>query len=114
MAEVWPVLLVLLAGLIGAFGAVLLKRGSKELSLNIIRLIKNKSVVAGVVLYGLASVIFVSALKHGELSILYPLVSTTYIWVALLSIKFLDERMNQHKWLGIFLIIIGVCILGIA
>lgn len=108
------ILLVLLASIIGAFGAIFLKKGSKGFSLNIIDLIKNRSIVTGIILYGLSAIMFVSALRYGELSILYPLVSTTYVWVALFSVRILKERMNQYKWLGIVLIVIGVLTIGIA
>jgi len=30
------------------------------------------------------------------------------VWVSFLSIKFLNERMNSYKWVGIVLIIAGV------
>ena len=36
-------------------------------------------------------------LKGGDLSILYPFVALTYIWVSLLSVKFLGEKMNLIK-----------------
>jgi len=114
MAEAWVFLVVIFASLLGASGATLLKTGSSEFSLNISRLIRNRSLAAGIGLYIVASIIFVYALKHGELSILYPVISTSYIWAALFSVRFLNERMNRYKWLGILLIIIGVFTIGIA
>jgi len=114
MAEFLPVLLAVLASGIGAFGAVLLKKGSGKFSSKIREIVKNRSILAGVILYGISSIIFVYALKSGELSILYPVVSTTYIWTALLSSRFLSEKINRFKWIGIALIILGVCIIGSA
>jgi uncharacterized membrane protein len=57
--------------------------------------------------------LFIPALKGGDLSVLYPFVALAYIWVSLLSVKFLGEKMNKFKWLGIALIIIGVSFIGI-
>ena len=64
-------------------------------------------------LYIIAIFIFVFALKGGELTVLYPLSSLGYIWASLSSVKFLGERMSAFKWTGIFLIIIGITLIGI-
>ena len=64
-------------------------------------------------MYALGTVLFIPALKGGDLSILYPFVALTYIWVSLLSVKFLGEKMNFMKWMGISLIIVGVSFIGI-
>ena len=42
------------------------------------------------------------------ISVLYPIIATSYIWVALLSTFFFAEVMNLYKWIGIFFIISGV------
>ena len=111
--ELWAVGLVVLGTIVGSFGPILLKKGSKKFSLNPKLLIKNYHIISGTGLYILGTILFIAALRGGELSILYPLVSVTYIWVSFLSIKFLKEKMNKYKWLGILLIIIGVTFIGI-
>ena len=111
--KLWAIGLVILGTIIGAFGALLFKQGSKKISFDIKSFIKNKKLIIGFVLYGLATIIFIPALKGGELSVLYPLVATSYIWVSLLSIRFLKEKMNLWKWLGITFILIGVIFVGV-
>ena len=110
--ELWAVGLVFLASIVAALGPIFLKRGSKKFRLNIRALLKNYSLIAGVALYGISTVLFVPALKGGDLSVLYPLVSLTYVWVSFLSIRMLNEKMNALKWIGILLIIIGVSFIG--
>ncbi|MBW2983567.1 EamA family transporter [Candidatus Woesearchaeota archaeon] len=111
--ELWAAGLVVLGTIVGSFGPILLKKGSKKFSLNPRLLIKNHYITSGTSLYILGTILFIAALRGGELSILYPLVSVTYIWVSFLSIKFLKEKMNKYKWLGILLIIMGVTFIGI-
>lgn len=111
--ELWAATLVLAATVVGALGPILLKKGSKNFSLNPKILIKNYHLIFGVCLYMVGTALFVWALRGGELSILYPLVSITYIWVSILSIKFLKEKMNKYKWIGISLIILGVAFIGL-
>ena len=109
----WSVGLVLLAATLGSFGPILLKKASKDLTFNIKTIISNKYLLGGLVFYGIGTALFIPALKGGELSVLYPLVASTYIWVSLLSIKFLGEKMNAFKWAGVALIIIGVTLVGL-
>jgi drug/metabolite transporter (DMT)-like permease len=111
--ELWAMGLTILATFVGASGPILLKKGSKKFSLNPLKLIKNYHIVGGFFLYALGTILFIAALRGGELSVLYPLVSVTYIWVAFLSKRFLKEKMNKYKWVGILLIILGVAFIGI-
>lgn len=110
--RLWAVLLVILASLLGSMGPVLLKLSAPKFRLNIMALLKNYYLIGGIMFYGIGTVLFIPALKGGELSTLYPLVSTTYIWVSLLSVKLLKEKMNRMRWLGILLIIAGVSLIG--
>ena len=111
--ELWAIGLVILATLVGAFGPILLKKASARKLSKISSLIKNYYLFGGVSLYAIGTMMFIPALKGGDLSILYPFVSVTYIWVSLLSVKFLGEKMNFLKWAGISLIIMGVSFIGI-
>jgi len=112
-AEPWAIGLVIIATLVGAFGPILLKKASAKKLSKISSLIKNYHLMGGVALYGLGTLLFIPALKGGDLSILYPFVSLTYIWISLLSVKFLGEKMNLWKWGGVGLIIVGVSFIGI-
>ncbi len=111
--QLWAVGLVLLACLLGSLGPIMLKKASGRASFKIRDLIKNYHLIIGFLFYGLGTVLFIPALKGGELSVLYPLVATTYIWVSLWSVKILKERMNQKKWAGVILVIIGVAFIGL-
>lgn len=111
--ELWAIGLVILATLIGAFGPILLKKASAKKLSSISSLMKNYHLFGGVALYAIGTILFIPALKGGDLSVLYPFVALTYIWVSLLSVKFLGEKMNLIKWMGISLIIVGVSFIGI-
>jgi len=106
------ILLVLFACALGSLGPLMFKFGANKLTLNIKKLLTNYHLYIGGLFYAVSSVFFIIALTKGELSVLYPLVATTYIWVSLLSMKYLKEKMNIYKWLGILLIIIGALFIG--
>ena len=107
-----PIFIVILSTVIGALGAIALKKASSSLSFNL-KSIFNGYFLAGMSFYTISTIIYLSALKFGELSILFPVVSTTYIWVCLLSQKSLGEKMNTFKWLGVSIIILGVIFLAV-
>jgi drug/metabolite transporter (DMT)-like permease len=58
------------------------------------------------------ALLLILALRDGELSMLYPIIALTYVWVNLLSMYFFHEHMNAWKALGIALVIGGVALLG--
>jgi len=111
--ELYTLLTLMLAIILGAFGSLYFKIGSKKLSKNLSELLKNTALIKGAVMYGISAILYVFSLKGNELSVIYPMVATGYIWVCLLSVKFLKEKMTKEKWLGIFLIIIGVSFIGL-
>ena len=113
MTEGYAFAMVIVACFIGAFGAICLKKASATLSFNPLKAIKNTYMILGFFLYGISTVLFIIALKAGELSVLYPFVATVYVWTALLSMKFLGEKMNKLKWIGILLIMLGVSFIGL-
>lgn len=106
------ILLVLLASFIGSFGAVFLKLGAAHLSRGI-RGVLNWQLAAGIGLFLGSSVPFVMALKHGELSVLYPMVSLSYVWAMLWSKLLFHEPISKGKVGALALILAGIVCIGI-
>jgi len=111
--ELWAIGLVIAGTLIGAFGPIYMKKGSKKFNLNIMQQLKNHHLILGCVFYLVSTMFFVPSLRGGELSVLYPFVGLIYVWVCALSVKMLNEKMNSVKWTGIACIIIGVALIGL-
>ena len=111
--ELWAIGLVIITGIISGFGPIYLKKGADTLKLDkLSSIIKNKFLIIGILIYGLGTIMFIPALKGGEISVLYPFVSLSYVWIAIYSIILLKEKMTFLKWLGIAAIILGVSIIG--
>jgi undecaprenyl phosphate-alpha-L-ara4N flippase subunit ArnE len=72
----------------------------------------NPLLYASLAIYIAAGVMMVTALKHGELSVLYPVVSLGFIWVMLASIYLLHESPSWHQILGTAIIIAGISVIG--
>ncbi len=112
MTPVSSMALVAVGSFIGSFGAVFLKAGAVRIERNIAALVANWRLMAGIFLFCLSSVFFVLGLKHGELSVLYPIVSLGYIWTLLWSRLFFGEQLTKSKLAGLALILIGVLFVG--
>ncbi|MDD5774299.1 MAG: EamA family transporter [bacterium] len=62
----------------------------------------------GILIYAVNFFVWMIILSRIELSVAFPIGSTTYIIVPILSIMFLHEKVFLLRWVGILLIIIGV------
>ncbi len=115
MINLFALGLVLFGCFLGGVGAVLVKKGAPEFSLGKIwRAWKNKFLVGGLSLYVVSTVFYMVALRWEELSVLYPMVATTYIWTIFFSIKYLGEKMNKWKWIGLSGIVLGIVLIGLS
>jgi drug/metabolite transporter (DMT)-like permease len=72
----------------------------------------NPHLVLGYGLYAVMTVLFIVALRDEELSVVYPVIALTYVWVALLSVFFFHEAVNWFKAAGVVVIVLGVAVLG--
>lgn len=107
-------LLVFCCTLLGAAAQVLIKTGADALPHpSVLQMITSVWLLSGYSLYAMSTVLLVLALKHGQLSLLYPVISLTYVWVTFLSVIVFHEVLNPYKIAGIVLIVMGVGVLGL-
>lgn len=111
-------LLVVCCTLIGAAAQVLIKKGAGALGANptmlqtALAMVLTPALFAGYSLYGISTILLVLALRHGQLSLLYPVFAMTYVWVTILSVAVFHESMNPYKLAGIVTIVAGIAVLG--
>ena len=98
--------------MLGAAAQILMKVGMTHFVAAPLALVTNVPLISGYFLYGINTLLLVLALKEGELSMLYPIIALTYVWVTLLSYTLLAEPPNIYKNVGIATIVIGVAVLG--
>jgi drug/metabolite transporter (DMT)-like permease len=112
MAKRWAIGLVVVCTLFTSFAQIFYKFGADRLSFDIFSIITNWPVIIGLFLYGIGAVLLITALKGGDVSVLYPIIATSYIWVSLLSMSFFGEIINLYKWVGIIFIFFGVVLVA--
>ena len=106
-------ILVFLCTLLVSVAQVFYKTGANALEFSLIKIITNYNIIIGIAIYAVGAIILLIALRGGELSVLYPIIATSYIWVTLLSIYFFNEVMNFYKFAGIAAIISGIILIGL-
>lgn len=111
--KLWAIGLMVLCTAFTSMAQVFYKFGAERLEFNLVTLITNLPLITGMALYILGAVIMIMAFKGGEVSVLYPIIATSYIWVSLLSIYFFNESLNLFRWMGIFVIIIGIIFISL-
>ncbi len=110
--------LVLMCTVFGAGAQLLIKAGASTLPHvsglmpNLVAMAMNSRLLAGYSLYGISTILLIIALRHGQLSLLYPVIALTYVWVAILSVLVFHEYLNPLRLAGVAVIVAGVAILG--
>ena len=104
--------MTVLSAFIGSIGQIEFKRGAETLQFNIQAFITNHHLLAGFFLYSISSLIYIYALSKGRLSLIYPIIATSYIWTTLFANIFLNEPVNLTNWAGIALIIGGIILVS--
>ena len=110
--------LPVIAAIISAFGQVMLKyamlkHGQIVFSFTgMLQLFTEPRLVVAMAMYGAALLMWLQVLSKVALSTAYPMLAITYVLVPVLSILFFDEKIHQFQWIGIFLILAGVAMVG--
>ena len=102
------ILIVIFSSVIASFGQIFFKFAADFTG----PLYLNYFIIVGLFLYGIGGVMFLFALKDGELSVLYPILATSYIWATLLAIYLFNDVLNIAKIVAIILVMLGVGFIG--
>lgn len=106
--------LVLLCTLIGAAAQILMRFGAMDISsADLVSILTNWPLLGGYACLAANTGLLILALRKGQLSVLYPIIALTYVWVTILSPLFFGEVINGFKVAGVTLIVLGVSFIGV-
>lgn len=108
MTKLGAILMVVFCTIITSVGQILWKFGALRLP----EIATNAPLILGFVLHIIAAAILITSFKSGEVSVLFPMYATNYIWVSLLSSYYFAEALNALKMAGIVALLIGVVLLS--
>lgn len=106
----WAVLLIILTTALTTTAQLFFKQGTNNPLFSKLFLL---FIFIGLCIYGVGFVFMVLAFRGGEVSVLYPIFSTSYIWVILFSNYMFHEPITQLKILGVCIIILGITFIAL-
>ena len=117
----FAIILIVICIIGAAVGQIALKSGMGQIGeissirqlLNIgtlIRIFTNVRILAGLLCYGIATILWLGAMSTLNISFMYPLLSLSYVITALIALIFLRENVTLYHWIGIIMVV-GGCLL---
>jgi multidrug transporter EmrE-like cation transporter len=107
------IIMFVIAALLGAVGQFLYKSGADQATSGLASYVFNLRILGGVVCYIGVMVLFVAAFKRGgELSVLYPIYASTFIWAALVALWAYGVPIKPVNVLGMILLVAGMFCMG--
>ncbi|MFA6431265.1 MAG: EamA family transporter [Candidatus Margulisiibacteriota bacterium] len=106
--------------LLAVTGQILMKKGMmmvgtfsiSQFAGKLIPMFTNPWVFSGFFCFGISSLFWLVVLSRLPLSLVYPMVSVGYVLVAFLSIIMFKEHVSVVRWIGIFVIVMGVFLIS--
>lgn len=111
-----PYALLILAISLGVSGQFLLKRGMSQRPgfkiRELVSLVSDYYVIFGFLCYGISTLLYLRVLADLDLSLAYPTVGLSYVFIVILSQLFFKEQVSITRWFAIILICTGVALVG--
>jgi multidrug transporter EmrE-like cation transporter len=102
-----------IAALLGAVGQYLYKSGAGTSDGTAAGYLLNWRILIGVTCYIAVMILFVAAFRvGGELSVLYPIYASTFIWGALIGLWAYGSPISVVNIAGMALLILGMYLMG--
>lgn len=102
------VVLLVISTLLGSMGQLFFKIGVDSSGIYTIL----PFIIAGLVSYGVATLIYLYILGRAHLSWAYGFVGFSYIFTTILAFFILGEVVSPDRWAGVIIIAIGTAVIG--
>jgi drug/metabolite transporter (DMT)-like permease len=69
------------------------------------------AVIGGLAIYGIGTLLWISAVARRNISFLYPLTALNYVIVSVGGKLWFGENISSARWTGIAIVVLGVALL---
>ena len=111
MSKILCYVIFLFMTICAAFGALFFKKASGFNS--VWTLLKDVNLYIGGVLYLITVSVNIYLLRFLDYSVVLPLSSVTYVWILLLSKRYLNEKLSIRKLFAVTGIVIGAVLVAL-
>lgn len=110
--ETKAIVFMIVSAFLASFGQIFYKFAANNTS-DVYSFFANPYLYFGGLAYFIGLIFMIKALRRGELTIVYPILATSFIWVSLLTpFFFSNDVMTLRKWIGVIVIVVGVICVG--
>jgi len=107
------IVLMIFCTLFTSAGQMFWKFSLQSVNFSVLNSFFNPWLILGFISYGLGALFMILAFSRGDLSLLYPILGTSYVWISIFSpMWFASDSMNGWKWAGVLVILCSVTLLG--
>ncbi len=80
----------------------------------IIETLVQPAVIGGLAIYGIGTLLWISAVARKNISFLYPLTALNYVIVSVGGKLWFGETISPARWTGIAIVVLGVALLQLS
>ena len=80
----------------------------------IIETLFQPAVIGGLAIYGIGTLLWISAVARKNISFLYPLTALNYVIVSVGGKLWFGETISPARWTGIAIVVLGVALLQVS
>jgi uncharacterized membrane protein len=113
------IFVILAASITAAIGQLLLKMGMAGVGHidgiyleKVIQMFTNPTVVVGLIVFGISTMFWLTALSRKDLSYVYPFIGINMVLVFLLSAVILHEELGIYRIIGMAVIVLGAVVVS--
>lgn len=113
------IFVILAASITAAIGQLLLKMGMVGIGQvdgiyleKVIQMFTNPTVVVGLIVFGISTMFWLTALSRKDLSYVYPFIGVNMVLVFLLSAIVLHEELGIYRIVGMGIIVLGAIVVS--
>jgi len=81
---------------------------------NALHTLLQPALISGLGIYGIGTLLWISAVSRRNISFLYPLTALNYVIVSIGGLLWFGERISTGRWIGISIVVVGVALLQLS
>jgi drug/metabolite transporter (DMT)-like permease len=116
MEQIIVIAITLISAMMVAVAQYIFKKNMPIFHINmkgIKDIIYNKNLLLGIFIYFIALAVYLVALHYGQLSYVYPIFASSFIFIILISKYAIKETTDWKRIIGILLIVLGITIVAL-
>jgi drug/metabolite transporter (DMT)-like permease len=80
---------------------------------NLLSVLFSPLILLGILIYGIATLLWLYVLSRLPISLAYPLQSIAYVLALLIAFLFFKEIVPPNRWIGAGIILVGITVLSL-